>query len=288
MKAFIYQWVNTENQMKYIGSHIGDENDGYIGSGKYFRNAYDLNPSIFKREILGVITITDYSQIKKLEESYLNKVDAANNPLYYNITNKYYGGDTFSNRSRSDQLKSIEKSMAGMKKHMSDNPEFWSEVYDKMSKTKRLKSKIIYQFDVKGNFIKNYTCIEEAYEDLKISKGNIHSALNGSRNIAGGFRWSYSNKPNDIIKNKTGRPIGSKNSSKIKRKHVNITTVQVLQKSLDGSLIKIWDSAKDAAEELSLSKGMIQHFINGRSSKDNYGGFVWVKGNKVNKIIYKD
>lgn len=33
--------------MKYIGSHIGDINDGYIGSGKYFINAYNKNPEFF-------------------------------------------------------------------------------------------------------------------------------------------------------------------------------------------------------------------------------------------------
>jgi len=37
--GFIYMWTNIENNRKYIGSHKGNIDDSYIGSGKRFKNA---------------------------------------------------------------------------------------------------------------------------------------------------------------------------------------------------------------------------------------------------------
>lgn len=51
-EAFVYVWINTENNMYYIGKHKGSEDDGYISSGKHFLIAYNANPHVFKREIV--------------------------------------------------------------------------------------------------------------------------------------------------------------------------------------------------------------------------------------------
>lgn len=85
--GFVYEWTNTVNGKKYLGSHGGSPNDSYIGSGIAFRNAvkkYGL--AKFAREILYIGT--DY---KDIEELLLEEVDAANNKQYYNQTNKSLG-----------------------------------------------------------------------------------------------------------------------------------------------------------------------------------------------------
>lgn len=290
MKAFIYQWTNTQNSMKYIGSHIGEINDGYIGSGKYFINSYKKNPDFFIREILEIIEGENIKRrIKDLEEFYLSKYEVSNNPLYYNISSKYFGGDIYSGLEEKDKKEMIRKLVSKGKEDRLKNPEKYKESYNKMRLTKRIKSSKINRFDMDGNFLNSYLCIEEAWEKTNISKGNIHSAINGSRNSAGGYRWSNKNLPNPIINKNLGRPKGKKNKRKTKTKHVNIVKLAVLQYDLLGNFIKEWNSAKEAADSLKISYGCINHFINGRIPKSgNYKGFIWKKGNLIKVTEYKN
>lgn len=50
-------------------------------------------------------------------------------------------------------------------------------------------SKVVYQYDLKGNFIKVWNSVEEARKTLHIS--NISSVCNKKRNSAGGYIWEY-------------------------------------------------------------------------------------------------
>ena len=52
MQSFVYEWINKDNDMRYIGKHNGNISDEYIASGKYFLKEYKLNPSNFYRNIL--------------------------------------------------------------------------------------------------------------------------------------------------------------------------------------------------------------------------------------------
>ena len=289
MKAFVYRWTNHNNLMKYIGSHIGDINDGYIGSGKYFINAYNKNPEFFYREILEVIESEDVKdRIKEREEYYLKLYDVSRDPLYYNITDRYFGGNVYSGLSEEDKKIMINKTVEKTKEDRINNPEKWRLIYSNMSKSKRNKSLGINQFDNNEILINSYSCIEEAHEITGISKGNIHSALTGKRNNAGGFRWSFTNVTNPVINKKCGRPKGIKNNNKIERLHTNIRKLQVIQYDLQGNLIRTWESALDAAKELGLSYGSITHFVNDRKPKiGNYGGFIWRKGNYITYTVYK-
>ena len=88
--GFIYEWTNKVNKKKYIGAHTGSIDDGYIGGGSAFRQ--DLKQhglTGFERKIIEYVT--DEKKIKDRENYYLNLVDAANNPDYYNKTNKSSG-----------------------------------------------------------------------------------------------------------------------------------------------------------------------------------------------------
>ena len=49
--------------------------------------------------------------------------------------------------------------------------------------------KKIRQFDLNGNFIKDWDSLTEASNNLKICIGNISSVINGKRNQAGGYIW---------------------------------------------------------------------------------------------------
>ena len=84
--GFVYEWTNNVNGMKYIGSHVGSEDDGYIGSGTAFRKDlkhYGLQS--FTRKILEYAD--DEKVLAELEREWLTKVNARDNQMYYNRTN---------------------------------------------------------------------------------------------------------------------------------------------------------------------------------------------------------
>lgn len=86
--GFVYEWMNIINEMKYLGSHEGLENDGYIGSGIRFRRAIKkYGKDNFIRKI-----IYRGENCKIIEDIELKKVNAANNPSYYNLKNEAVGG----------------------------------------------------------------------------------------------------------------------------------------------------------------------------------------------------
>ena len=72
--------------MFYIGSHKGDQNDGYVCSSKAMLSEYKIRSQDFERKIL-LIGADRY--VVEAESAYLKAVDAAKNPIYYNMINSY-------------------------------------------------------------------------------------------------------------------------------------------------------------------------------------------------------
>lgn len=50
--GFVYIWFDRKRKMYYIGSHWGTEDDGYICSSKWMRDAYRKRPEDFRRRVL--------------------------------------------------------------------------------------------------------------------------------------------------------------------------------------------------------------------------------------------
>lgn len=56
------------------------------------------------------------------------------------------------------------------------------------------KSIKINQLHLNGDFIREWSCQTEAARELKLSQGNIGSALAGNYKTTGGYKWEYANK----------------------------------------------------------------------------------------------
>lgn len=111
MSGFVYKWVDSSNDMYYIGSHKGTVDDGYIGSGTHFNRAYSKRPECFTRQILYVGE--DYLE---LEEFILEELDAANDNMSYNLKNTAIGGWLHTHKNeevRSKRAEAISKSKKG-------------------------------------------------------------------------------------------------------------------------------------------------------------------------------
>jgi hypothetical protein len=55
MYGFVYIWRDRKHKRFYIGSHWGTEDDGYVCSSRWMRNARRRRPKDFKRRILSRI-----------------------------------------------------------------------------------------------------------------------------------------------------------------------------------------------------------------------------------------
>tara|TARA_R110000803_G_C11845025_1_gene305095 strand:- start:73 stop:675 length:603 start_codon:yes stop_codon:yes gene_type:complete len=147
--GFVYKWNDFYNGKYYIGSHLGDVNDGYVGSGSYFKKAYNKRKDFFSREILYVGK--DYIE---LEEFFLKELDAMNDKNSYNLTNNARG---VSIQSEESKLK-ISQSKKG-------NTYFSKEHRRKLSEKKKGKLHPCYKTN---GYVKGMKHSEES--KLKMSK----------------------------------------------------------------------------------------------------------------------
>jgi hypothetical protein len=83
-EAFIYMWINLEDDRKYIGTHKGDSEDGYICSNERLLAEYNAAPYMFRRTILAYGT---QSEMLELETILLIQLSCATGDDWYNLSN---------------------------------------------------------------------------------------------------------------------------------------------------------------------------------------------------------
>lgn len=113
-----------------------------------------------------------------------------------------------------------------------------------------------------GSFIKTYESINDACKDVNCLHPDITRAINGRRFLIAGFQWRKYE-----IKAGIGKvPERKKVNKKIGQyDHLNI-------------LIKVWDSASKASEELKISRTGINNCLNNKSKSS--AGYIWKFTNK--------
>lgn len=118
--------------------------------------------------------------------------------------------------------------------------------------------RICYQYDLEGQFLKQFESVSAAAREVKGNHENILKVLYGQLNTAYGYRWSYdfADQLGQLPNNYTG-------SSK-----------KVGQYSLDGELIQTFESTKEAARFLNKSQGNISLAASGKR-KTAYG-YKWL------------
>lgn len=93
--GFIYEWTNMLNGKKYIGSHAGTIDDGYIGSGKVFQRAIKKHGiENFTRAIIEYVEAEDRQYLLQREKFHLDEANAYYSDNYYNVAKDVIGGDT--------------------------------------------------------------------------------------------------------------------------------------------------------------------------------------------------
>lgn len=98
-EAFVYCWTDSKTNKLYVGSHVGSVDDGYVSSSRHFMAEYKQRPEDFSRQI---IAHGNRDDVRSLESSILNSIDAASNRSFYNLHNnngKFFVTDDSHKRS---------------------------------------------------------------------------------------------------------------------------------------------------------------------------------------------
>ena len=89
--GFVYIWFDTKNKRFYIGSHWGTEDDGYVCSSSWMKQAYSHRPHDFKRKIIKKI-FSNRKELMEEEFRYLNMIKEHElKTRYYNLNIKSTG-----------------------------------------------------------------------------------------------------------------------------------------------------------------------------------------------------
>lgn len=98
-ESFTYCWTDKEKKILYVGTHKSSPEDNYICSSKIMLEEYRNRPSDFSREILAFGT---YEDMIKFETVILKSINAARDPLFYNMHN---GDGNFFNKGHAEETK---------------------------------------------------------------------------------------------------------------------------------------------------------------------------------------
>lgn len=121
----------------------------------------------------------------------------------------------------------------------------------------------VYQYSLDGNLIETWRSASLAASELNIGVNNIYQCCRGLSNNCAGFAWSYVKFNN--IDEFDERKYGTREYNRY----------PIYQYTLDGNLIKMWDSIYDASTTLNINRNCIRDCCNrdGLSA----GGYFWSK-----------
>lgn len=129
-----------------------------------------------------------------------------------------------------------------------------------------IKSKKIYQYDLEGNFIKEWNSATEAAKNLEIENTNICNSAKFSRKLCGNYQWRYDKK------------------DKISSYKIDKFTKSVYEYDFEGNYIKEYKSAREINE---ISFKLISKCCNGYLHTVYGKRYSFNKVDKLSPIIYK-
>lgn len=192
--AYVYLITNLTNNKKYIGSSRKSKVDkDYYGSGKAIKNALKKHgKENFTREILW----EGDGDARDMETYYLLKFNAAENLMFYNMTNDARGN----NLHKEETKKTVSEKLTGRK--------FSKETRDKISKAKigsttskkgkpdgpkpgvssshkgrvspnKGKGNPVALYKITGEYVKTYPSYHDLAIDLQINPETVRCQLIG-------------------------------------------------------------------------------------------------------------
>ena len=204
-KNVIYCYTNLINGKKYVGqtkqtlkarhnNHMADsKNETRKGS---YKNVF--HTAIRKYGIenfsLEILSFADEYSLNLLEIYYIEKFDLLNRNKGYNIKTGGSNGNPYAGQTEYELIEHKNKISKALKgKEKSQNAKNNMKLnHANVNGKNNPNSSSVAQYDLDGNLIKIWDCINEAKKELKIN--NISACCRGVQNTAGGYIWKYYTK----------------------------------------------------------------------------------------------
>jgi hypothetical protein len=143
--GFVYIWRDRKRKKFYLGSHLGEKNDGYTGSGLVFKRAFSKRPNDFKRRILEEGEFANRKELHKKEQAWLNLISEKELGVkYYNLKRVAEGGNTIEGYGYKEKARQAARSSSRVRKLIKDFSinEFQSvRIIRKLDKIEKRKKK---------------------------------------------------------------------------------------------------------------------------------------------------
>lgn len=269
--GFVYIWFDRKHKRYYVGSHWGYEDDGYVCSSTWMRNAYNIRKNDFKRKIIARV----YSNRKELllkEEYYLLLIkDCELRIRYYNIS-KSIKDPWF---QHPEKLLSVSQKISIKTKEAMQRPDVRSNYEEGLKTRDNRSSDIVVREKRRQSMVKTMS--------VKFPEENRHKPLSDDER-----KEYYSQKSKNIWANRSEeqmKEIGSKISNGLKGKQNRLgqtnsaehrRKISDAQKGIIHKRHRItiddvtYDSTHKAAELLNISVAT----INRRLKDDKYTNYI--------------
>lgn len=236
----VYLITNTINGKIYVGSSIKIRNRmnthvSHMNKNKhdnrYLQNSWNKYGSDnFTFSVIEILT--NVEKLIEREQYWIDKLNACDKNVGYNILPL---AGSFAGRVQSDEEK---------------------------LKRREFNTKSFLQFDLEGNFIREWSSISEMNRELNFNMGSISMALKNKSK----FKKNYYLIPKDEFTEDLLISVINKKQKKHKGKKVN-------QYNKNGELIQIWEAIKHAGDFLNIDYKSIDFCCKGIYKQA--GGFIW-------------
>lgn len=122
------------------------------------------------------------------------------------------------------------------------------------------KGKKVNQYDLKGNYIQSFSSAHQAQYSTGINYSSICACCRNEISHTKNYQWKYDNDDTKII-------IDLSNKGIIYRDR------KIIQYSLEGKQLKIFNSLDEIVNELKIKKSAISNVCRGKNF--TAGGFIW-------------
>lgn len=231
-----------------IQERWGGAGQGYF-SQSYFYNAikkYGWNKirHLILREFLTKKEAIEW------EKEYIRLYNSHNLKHGYNLTD---GGEGTNGMKHSKAAKEkMSHNRSGTKnafygrKHTNETKILISKHHADVKGGNNPNHKKVYQFDLKGNFIAEYSSLSEASRIVGVTESGISAVALNRQKTHGGYIWKYDN---EVMNNSNGsKTITSEYCFTPKR----LTNKEIREFDINGNLLAIYPSAKAVSQKYSI------------------------------------
>lgn len=283
LRRFIENKENLDKNGIYKIYHLSKPNIYYIGStyrthkklckrgfyGRWIEHFSRLNRKIHHSKYLqNVINKYGIEDLRfEIVEIIEDKTKIRGKELYYiSLFNSYKNGYNSTDETNHQCMSEEDRTKASIRMKL-NNP-----MKDKKNRNKMITSKkinyrnIILQYNLEGNFIKEWNSIQEASTGLKIHDSNIFRALSRETKSSGNFLWFYKDEFSEELLTKKIQDL--KKIYKPSKETIAKMVLKIIKKvyvfNKNNELIQEFRSIADAAKFYNIDSGNISKCCNGK------------------------